>query len=122
VSQLLDEIRIGCRNLLKAPGFTLVAVCTLALGIGANTSVFSLANALLLRPLPVEDPSSLRWLSWSGNLQEIQGRGWWANGQHGTTSSSFPDPTFDEFRAELAGKADVMGLHRIRGTTVHAGR
>ena len=122
MNQWVDEIRIGLRNLLKAPGFTLVAVCTLALGIGANTSVFSLANALLFRPLPVEDPTSLRWLSWSGNLQNVQGRGWWANDKLGTTSSSFPYPTFDEFRAELAGSADVMGIHRIRETTVRAGR
>ena len=122
MNQWFDEIRIGLRNLLKAPGFTLVAVCTLALGIGVNTSVFSLANALLLRPLPVEEPRSLRWLTWSGNLKDVQGRGWWANGPHGTTSSSFPYPTFDEFRAELAGNVDVMGLHRISDTTVRAGR
>ena len=122
VSQWIDEIRIGVRNLLKVPGFTFVAVLTLGLGIGANTSVFSLANALLLRPLPVEDPGSLRWLSWTGKLQNIQGRGWWGNGEFGTISSSFPYPIFDEFRAELADVADVMGLHRMSGTTVRAGQ
>jgi putative ABC transport system permease protein len=59
VNALLQDLRYSVRTLAKAPGFTVVAVLILALGIGANTAIFSLINTLMLRTLPVRDPGQL---------------------------------------------------------------
>ena len=69
MESIIKDIRYGLRSLLKRPGFTIVTVITLALGIGANTAIFSVLNAVLLRPLPYFDADRIV------RLDETEGKG-----------------------------------------------
>src|SRR6202023_2680963 len=59
LESLVQDVRYGLRQLRKSPGFTFVAILSLPLGIAANTAIFTLLNAILLRPLPVQEPGAL---------------------------------------------------------------
>jgi hypothetical protein len=66
MDKLFADLRFALRTLLRRPGFALVAASTLALGIGANTAVYSIAEAVLLRPLPFREPDRLVFV-WERN-------------------------------------------------------
>jgi predicted permease len=69
---LWKDLRFGIRMMAKNPGFTVVAVLTLALGIGANTAIFSVLDPVLLRMLPVHNPGELVWINASGTLGSLE--------------------------------------------------
>src|ERR1051325_12180038 len=79
---LIQDFRYGVRMLLKRPGVTLVAVLSLALGIGANTAIFSLIDTTMLKSLPVRDPERL---------------GLFGNGENAGLTHSFPNGKTDLF-------------------------
>src|SRR5262249_38780379 len=71
---LLQDLRLGFRSLMRKPGFTVAAIASLALGIGVSTAIFSVVNALWLRPLPFRDPDRLVHL-WETDRKDGLSRG-----------------------------------------------
>ena len=97
MSTLLQDLRFGVRMLMKNPGFTAVAVLTLALGIGANTAIFSVVNAVLFRQLPYRDAGQLV-IVWEQNLP----RGWHTN----TVSAA----NFDDWKSQNTVFSDMAAV------------
>ncbi len=113
MENLLQDLRYAARTLLKSPGFTIVAVLTLALGIGANTAIFSVVDGVLLRPAPLDDMDRLAVV-------------WETDRNSGTTREPVSLPDFIDFSEQsetfdtLAGfAAGTVTLTGVAGDPVH---
>ncbi|HEV2705012.1 MAG TPA: ABC transporter permease [Pyrinomonadaceae bacterium] len=127
MSTLWQDLRYGIRMLRKSPGFTAVAVVSLALGIGINTSIFSLVNAVLIRPLPsVTEPERLVWFSAPASYPNFEDYRAQAEVFDGMTAASGTD----EFSLQTGGEPElvrgefvtadyfsVLGVEAARGRT-----
>ncbi len=102
MTTLWQDIRYGVRMLMKNPGFTAVAVLTLALGIGANTAMFSVVNAVLLRPLPFKEP---------GRLVTV----WERNPKQGYEQNAVAPANFADWRTQNQSFAQIAMFERWRG-------
>src|SRR4051794_17131660 len=103
----MNDLKLAFRQLRKSPGFTFVAVVTLALGIGANTAIFSVVDGVLLKPLPFPSPDRLVWIETNKQSSGIT---------HGPTSM----PDFEDWRAQSTA-FDDMAAFDTGGTLVDDG-
>ena len=109
MATLLQDLRYGLRMLTKDPGFTAMAVLTLALGIGANTAMFSVANAVLLEPLPYKR---------AGRLVTL----WWTNTAFGSSApGSVCDPDYVQWRTQNQVFEDMAAFHGMTSNLTGVG-
>ena len=112
VERAWQDVRFACRRLRKSPGFAAVAVLSLAIGIGANTAIFSLADAILLKSMPVRDPEQLRLLLWTGEPRiPLHSSSGYATKVRGAQAhSSFPYPLYRQLTASVPLFSDLVGF------------
>jgi len=111
---LFQDLRYGVWQLWKTPGFTVIAVLSLALGIGANTAIFSLADAVLLKMLPVKKPEELALFKWanvkSGMSFSHSGTTITEPATGMSVGTSFSLPTFEELRSHTQTLSDLFAF------------
>ena len=122
---LWQDVKYSFRMLVKSPGFTIVAVISLAVGIGANTVIFSAINGVLLNSLPVRNPDELRVIGWTGsNISSVGGM---TSDSMGITESrqwyrlSFPYPAYRDFAEKVEGLSELFAFSYFEdGMTISA--
>jgi len=116
--ELRADIRYGLRILAKQPGFTAIAIISLALGIGANTAVFTITRQVLLDKLNVYQPDALRLFAWTGGKNRVPIRIWghWNDATHACTSFSYP--VYQQLRRRNTVFEDVFAFKVIPQLTV----
>src|SRR5690348_5898867 len=114
MNALFQDLRYGLRMLTKSPGFAAVAVLTLALGIGANTAIFTIIDAVMYRSLPVHDPSRLVVMSWTAHKEpernSVSSFGDCEVESKDPSGCSFPYPFFELIRSNKAAFAGVTAF------------
>ena len=121
MSTFYNDIKYGIRQLIKTPGFTTVGIVSLALGIGVNTAIFSLLNAVWMRSLPVKNPHELRVVNWTGHNVSLP---FWTGspadgGKSGAEAyGSFSYPLYRDFSEQVEGCSDVFAFFPLHGLTV----
>jgi len=100
---MMNEFRYAARQLYNSPWFTMTVILTLALGIGANTAVFSVMNAVLLKGLPVPNPQELVYLHVPSGQPD-------GAGNTGNSTTSFSDPVFEDLRQDHHAFADLIAF------------
>lgn len=114
LESLGQDLRYGFRMLVKSPVFTAVIIATLALGIGANTAIFTLVNAVMLRSIPVRDPQRLVVAQWSARKEArnygTSSFGDCTNNREGTSGCVVSYPMFKEIQKQKSVLDDVMGF------------
>jgi predicted permease len=111
MTTLINDIKYSIRQLIKSPAFTVVAVVSLSVGIGANTAIFSLLNAVMLRTLPVPRAQELRVIDF-----EAEGYSYSCY-SGGDGSNSFPYPAYASFRDHAQGFKEVFAFSRLYNIT-----
>jgi hypothetical protein len=123
LDSLAQDARYGTRLLRRSPTFTIIAVLSLAIGIGATAAVFSLADTLLFRKLPVRNPDELVIVRWiSGPVlpfDSLSGTG--SQGDNENSSTSFSLAAFKAVREQAAAQADVIGFAELYRVTIGSG-
>jgi predicted permease len=114
LESLAQDVRYGFRMLVKSPVFTAVIILTLALGIGANTAIFTLVNAVMLRSIPVRDPQRLVLAQWSARKEPrsvgVSTFGDCAHNREDTSGCTLSYPLFQEIQKQTSVLEDAMAF------------